>query len=338
VSFDTRALRRKRFVACPLLAIVAAGLAVPQAQAHSGSAVRVLDYEATVAPPGPELRGVRASVQGGDRKLRLTVAPDRRVVVLGDAEEPFLAFSDGGVAVNSRSQTAISAGLASDGARLTLDPHASPDWTPITSGHAFAWHEHRLAPPLPRGVKSRAWSIPVVVDGAPARLSGEYRRIARPALWPWLLFAALIFGLAAIVRVVGFSLTTAAVGWSVLAACSALATVTGFALGEPYGGRSAYIELGAALALALAGAAALAVFRDRRAAVAGILGLLAVVAGLGAAGVFFHGLVVSALPAVAVRVAATIALCGGLSAAALSLGEAGHSPRARPQRRVTRWS
>jgi hypothetical protein len=309
-----------------LLAAMAAGLCLPSAaQAHSGSAVVALDYRTTIAALAPALHGIEASVQDGDRKLRLSVDSRRTVVVLGDAGEPFLRFSSHGVAVNERSQTALAARLTPNSGRLTLDPQARPGWRTIASRPTFAWHDHRLAPPLPAGTQTRSWSIRLVVDGTKQRLGGEFRRVERPALWPWLLGAAAIVGAAVVVAVAWKPLErTAAVAWAVVAGAAALVTVTSFAFGGAYGQRTRYLELVSALVLALAGAACLVFVRKSRAAIAGILGALAVVAGLGAIGVFFHGVVISALPAPAVRTAALVALCGGAAAVLLSLAEAGH--------------
>lgn len=309
-----------------LLVAVAAGLCLPSvAHAHSGSAVVALDYRTTIAPLGPGLRGIEASVQDGVRTLRLSVDPRRTVVVLGDVGEPFLRFSGHGVAVNERSQTAVAGRMAHDSGRITLDPRARPAWWPIASHPALAWHDHRLAPPLPSGMGATSWSIPLLVDGTPRRLGGEFRRIERPALWPWLLGAAVILGAATAVLLAWKSVErTAAVAWAVVAGAAALTTVTGFALGGAYGQRTRYTELGAALVLALAGAAGLLFVRKSRAAIAGILGALAAVAGLGAIGVFFHGVVISALPPPAARTAVLVALCGGVAAVLLSLAEAGH--------------
>jgi len=308
-----------------LLTALGACLGLPStAQAHSGSAVVALDYRATIAPLGPGLRGIVASVQDGDRKLRLAVDRSRTVEVLGDAGEPFLRFSRHGAFVNERSQTALANRLVGS-ALLTLDPHARPSWKLLASSPTFAWHDHRLAPPLPSGLGSTSWSIPLVVDGTPRRLGGEFTRFHRPALWPWALAALAILGAATAVMVAWRSLERpAAVIWAVVATAAALVTVTGFALGGAYGQRTRYTELGAALVLALAGTACLLFLRRSRTAVAGILGALAAVAGLGAVSVFFHGVVVSALPALAARTTALVALCGGIAAVMLSLGEAGH--------------
>ena len=306
-----------------LLAAFAVGLCLPAAaQAHSGSAVVALDYRTTVAPVS--LAGIEASVQDGDRKLRLAVDRRHTVVVLGDASEPFLRFSWHGVSVNERSQTALADRLVRSD-QLTLDPKARPHWRQVASSTAFAWHDHRLAPPLPSGQDSTSWSIPIVVDGASHQLGGEFTRIHKPALWPWLLAAAAILGVATAVVLAWKSIEqTAAVVWAVVAGAAALATVTGFALGGAYGQRARYTELGAALILALVGAGSLLFVRKSRTAIAGILGALAAVAGLGAIGVFFHGVVISALPTTAARTAALIALCGGAAAVILSLAEAGH--------------
>lgn len=327
LSAYARAPRLARPFARLLLAAAAAALSVPAtAQAHSGAGVIALDYRATIAPLGSGMAGVEASVQDGDRRIRLAVDPGRTVVVLGYGGEPFLRFAGAGVAVNNRSQTAVTTRLVSGSETLKLDPEARPSWRQLSSGHAFAWHDHRLAPPLPAGKKSTRWLIPVLVDGRRQQIWGEFRRFGRPPLWPWLLAGAAILGAAAAVALAWKSRERpAAVVFSVVAGAAALATVTGFALGGAHGRRTDYVEIGAACVLALAGIFSLLFARTSRAAVAGILGALAAGAGLGAIRVFQHSVVISALPTVATRAAAVVALCGGAAAVALSVHEAGHS-------------
>ena len=45
---------------------------------------------------------------------------------------------------------------------------------------------------LPSGVSLGLWSVPLIVDGRPARLEGELRRFPAPSLWLWLGILAFI--------------------------------------------------------------------------------------------------------------------------------------------------
>ncbi|PWU24277.1 MAG: hypothetical protein C5B48_07080 [Candidatus Rokuibacteriota bacterium] len=320
-----RALRPTRPFACFLIAfgIVLAMPAV--AQAHSGTPVIALDYRTTLAPLGDQFAGISASVQDGDRRLRLKVDPRRGVVVLGYALEPFLRFSTSGVEVNERSLTAIGTKLASGGGSVNVNSNAQPRWRLLTSGHTFAWHDHRLAPPIPGDRTKVNWSIPLVVDGRAARIGGEFRRYARPPLWPWLIVAAIILAAAAGIALIWQSLERkAAIAWALLAVPSALLLVTSFALAGIHSRRSDYLQVAAASVLAVTGLAALLLSKNSRVVVAGLLGVIAAVEGLAAAGVFFHSVVISAVPASGARAAAVVALCGGAAAALLSIAEAGH--------------
>jgi hypothetical protein len=287
------------------------GLAAPAtAQAHGRSAVVAIDYRVAIqsAPTGIEAR-----VLDGDRKLWLEVDRGLTVVVLGYANEPFLRFSPSGVEINDRAPTAWSDRLAR-GASPAFDARASPSWRLTHHGHSFSWHEHRLAPPLHIGQIAR-WTVPLVVDGRPTAVSGTVRKVARPPFWPWLALGALfLFGGVVLLR---RSSPTAArhaaflLAWA--AGAAAYASVVGVALAGAVG-RSQAAELVPASALALIGVGALLFWRSGRQIAVGAIATLALSGGLGLLPVFAHAVVISALPAVAARTAAAIAVWGGATA------------------------
>ena len=148
----------------PVRAVVLAALAAlawpAAAQAHSSSIVVAIDYRVHIERVPA---GVEARVIDGDRKLRLQADPRLTVLVLGYAREPVLRFSERGVAVNDLSPTAWSDRLArGSGPKFG----AAPRWRRISSAHVFTWHEHRLAPPAPRG-RTVSWTVPLLLDGRP---------------------------------------------------------------------------------------------------------------------------------------------------------------------------
>jgi hypothetical protein len=301
----------------PIRAVVLAALAAlawpAVAQAHSSSIVVAIDYRVHIdrVPAGIEAR-----VIDGDRKLRLRVDPRATVLVLGYARDPFLRFSPKGVEVNDFAPTAWSDRLARGsgpkfgGARL---------WRLASSGHAFTWHEHRLAPPAPQG-RTIAWTVPLVVDGRPAAVTGTYRKVARPALWPWLVIGAVFLAASAVLlrRPRPGPARIAALAFACLSGAAALAALVAVTLAGAVG-HGKGIELGAAGALAAAAVGLLLLWPRGRAVTVGGIASLGLIEGLGLLGVFVHGVVIADLPATATRVAAALAVFGGGSALLLVL-------------------
>ena len=86
------------------------------------------------------------------------------------------------------------------------------------------------------------------------------------------------------------------------------------------GGGVGWLQIGTAVAVALALGIPLARFRGRRRAqAAGVMGAVAAAVTLALLPVFWHGVVISALPGDIVRFACTLAVAGGAAAAVLSL-------------------
>jgi hypothetical protein len=75
--------------------------------------------------------------------------------------------------------------------------------------------------------------------------------------------------------------------------------------------------------------------RDRslRVWIASLLGAVAAVITLRSLSVFWHGVVISSLPETATRLAAAVAILGGVSAAVLGIAAADEGPRRREARR-----
>jgi hypothetical protein len=260
------------------------------------------------------------------------------LLVRGLLREPFLRFSRTGVWVDTRSPTAAAAKLVGGAGRSGADGR----WIRLTRDHDLAWHDHRLAPPPAlRSGASAAWSLPVVLDGRPTTLTGRFTRVARPPVWPWLVGAvAVLVGLTALLRTGLHGRDRVAALLAVLAAAAALAGSAAFAIEDAISGAGEWIEVGSAALLALVAAGALLI-RDRAARiwVVGAVGAIAAALGLGSLSVFWHGIVISALPPTLARLTTAIAVVAG-GAAALVATVAGDEkpPRARiePPRRPAR--
>jgi hypothetical protein len=184
------------------------------------------------------------------------------------------------------------------------------------------WHDHRLAPPAGlRAGGSADWSLPLVLDGRRAKLTGTFTRVARPPLWPWL-----VAGLVALVALVAFARatprrrSTTAAALAGIAATGALAASAAFATGDAITRRAQWIEVGSAALLAVVGGAALLLGdRSLRTWTAMVVGIVAAALALGSLSVFWHGVVVSSLPALVARLATALALFGGAAAVVLAV-------------------
>jgi hypothetical protein len=209
--------------------------------------------------------------------------------------------------VNASSPTATGDGLISD---------RRSGWVRVSSGRSIAWHDHRLAPPpvTTPGPAGR-FAIPVAVDGRRAVIGGVFFRVARPALWPWLAGAAgLVVGIALAIRhrPLRFPLT---IGLGLAGGLAALVAVTTFAVRDAPTGGVGWLQI--AIAAVLAGL--LVRLRGKsRVHAAGVIGAVGAAVSLSLLSVFWHGVVVSALPSTAARAVCGLALVCGAAAATLS--------------------
>jgi hypothetical protein len=121
--------------------VVCALMTPPAAGAHSRGRTIALDFRLRLIASGETVPGVQAQVVDGDREMRLTVDPRRRVVVRGLLGEPVLSFSPSGVWANRRSPTA-------EADRIVPPAGGGAHWTQLTHGHSYRWHDHRLSPGL----------------------------------------------------------------------------------------------------------------------------------------------------------------------------------------------
>jgi hypothetical protein len=293
------------------LVVVALTLAVPaSASAHAAGPTVALDYRLELqAPPA----GVDVSVLDGDRDLRVRV--DRgTLVVRGDLGEPMLRIGSGGAWANRASVTAVAEKLVA----------AGHGWVRLASEPALTWHEHRLSPPPYDGGSPgpvARFRIPATLDGRSVTLGGSFVRVSRPSGWPWLagvVLLGLLLGGALRLRprlrvrgAVALGCAAGAAGLVAFVAFSAADAPTG---GVAWGRVAVVAAFGAGLAVAL-----VRVRGVRRAHLAGIVGAAAAALDLGSLGVFRHGVVVSALPAVPTRALCALAIVAGVVALGASL-------------------
>jgi hypothetical protein len=289
-----------------------AALALPgAAAAHGRGATIALDYRLLLDPAAGALPGVHVRVLDGDRALEARVDSGVELVVRGVLREPLIRIRGDGTWVNASSPTAKADGLVA--------PERS-GWVQVGEGRSLAWHDHRLAPPpATRPGPAGRFSIPVTVDGREGAIGGTFVRVARPALWPWvaggIALAAAIYAVSRR-RPWRGALT---VGLGVAGGLAALAAVTTFAVRAAPTGGVAWLQLVFGIVVAVALGGLLAYLRGRRRAhAAGVVGAVAAAVAISSLPVFWHGVVVSALPATGARLACALALVCGLAAAALS--------------------
>ena len=292
--------------------VVLAALALPaQAAAHGRGATIALDYRLTLNAATRALPGVHVRVLDGDRDLQVRVDRGVRLVVLGALREPMLRIDGSGVWVDASSPTATSDKLVSSTRR---------GWVHVSSSRTVAWHDHRLAPP-PASKPGPAgdFVVPIALDGRSTAIEGTFVRVARPAVWPWLLAVA---GLGAAVlagvrrRPFRAALT---VGLGVASGTASLLLVTTFAVRDAPSGGIAWLQFVGAIAVAAVLSGLLLRLRGRaRVHAAGVVGAVAAAVSISSLSVFWHGVVISALPAAATRALCVLAIAGGVSAAALS--------------------
>jgi hypothetical protein len=289
-----------------------AALALPGvAAAHGRGATIALDYRLRLDPAAASLRGVHLRVLDGDRALEARVDDGASLLVRGILREPLIRIGAAGVWVNASSPTATADGLVSQG---------RSGWVQVGNGRSYVWHDHRLAPPpaTKPGPVGR-FAVPVVVDGRAASIGGTFTRVARPALWPWLAGAiALAAAIWALARWKPWR-AGLTVGLGVAGGLAALVAVTTFAVRAAPTGGVAWLQLVSGLVVAAALGGMLAYLRGRRRVhAAGVIGVIAAAVSVSALPVFWHGVVISALPATGARLASALALVCGIAAAALS--------------------
>jgi hypothetical protein len=301
-----------------LIAAVLAALVVPDlAQAHHTAVpIVALDYRNRVLPGSAGLAGVRASVEDAGRRLRVTIAAQREAVVLGYVGEPFLRFTPAGVAANARSETAQGLRLVPSG-RVSVSAGEAV-WTPLTRAHSFAWADARAWAPASalRGRVNVQWQVPLVVDERRVGIDGELTRVARPPLWPWLVLVAVPLLAAAVAARRKRLLWASATVLAAVAGLATLAALCSFALGGLPVAADRWVLFAVEVGLTVVALGFLLRPRARFLAVAG-LAAFAVLQALAELAVFRHGVGVSGLPAVAVRLAAALGLGAGLGAAGL---------------------
>jgi hypothetical protein len=295
-----------------VIPVALAALALPaSAAAHGRTAAIALDYRLALDRSTRDLPGVHIRILDGDRALAVRVDPGTVLLVRGALGESMLRVDASGVWANAASPTATGDKVVSA---------AQHGWVHLSGGRTVVWHDHRLSPPPATAVGPVGrFVVPVVVDGVPGAISGTFFRVARPPVWPWLLAALLLFG-AIVVAIRRRGLRgPLTIGLGVGAGMAALVEVTTFAVRDAPTGGVAWLQVITAFAVAAVLGALLLRLRGRaRVHAAGVVGAVAAAVSLGSTPVFWHGVLISALPALGARAACELAIVAGVAAACLS--------------------
>lgn len=248
-----------------------------------------------------------------DLAVRLSGRGRHEIVVLGYLGEHMLRIGPAGVEVAAASLTAEGAGLLK-GSSATGDRR----WRLRTHARIIVWHDARLRG-LPSDVPRGRWSIPLLLDGRRARVGGEIWRVTAPSPWPWLALGAGFLAVGVLVARVRRKslLRSAAAALGTIAAVAAL--VAGFAISST-ASQGLWVEGANEFVFGLVGLAFVARGSpDARGIAGGALGLLGLTVGLTKVPVLLHGVVLSALPALAARLAVVVAISAGAAAVVVGL-------------------
>lgn len=202
-----RAVVRMLLVLAGVMTVVVAGSA--PAGAHSLSGAQATNFETIITKLTPRISGVKFRVIDLGSRIELRNDSHHVVEVLGYDHEPYLRVGNDSVERNTRSpatflnRTQLLPGPVPD----SYDATAPPKWEKIASSGVARWHDHRThwmatsAPPVvtrdpgDRHVVIPHWSVPLLVDGRPATLSGTVVWVPGPSPVPWVILALLIAGL-----------------------------------------------------------------------------------------------------------------------------------------------
>jgi len=282
------------------------------AEAHGPVAPVALDYLARVRSLPA---GLEAKVVDGDQRMWLRAPRHETVVVLDYAGAPYVRFSRSGVEVNHNSamwylnQTPFAwkppAGLSAG---------TPAKWVSVSGGHEYGWHEGRLHALATVALNPGAsfvgtWRIPILVDGHSSAISGGLWHASGPSIvWFWPV-AVLLLCVVAAWRVRRPEVDRRIV---CLLGVGALAAILVAGFGRDLHGRPSVsvfqlVELAAILAFVAWGSYRVG-FRRPGAFTYFAIAVVALWEGLSLLPTLTNGFVLIALPAVAARTAAVLAL------------------------------
>jgi hypothetical protein len=185
------------------------GVGAPPAAAHSLTGNQGTNYRTEIFGLTPATPGIHVRVIDLGNRIELRNDSHHVVVVEGYRGEPYLKVGPAGAFENAKSPaTYLNRTTDLPGpAPKSYDANAAPQWQRIGTD-VLRWHDHRThwmadaAPavvqhdPSHRHVLISHWVVPLTVDGAPAKITGDVVWVPGPSAWGWV---ALAVGLALVV-------------------------------------------------------------------------------------------------------------------------------------------
>lgn len=298
-------------------------LSAGPAGAHGTGGPPASNFQTILDGLHPATPGVDARLGPDREQIELGVTGSTQVIVLGYSDEPYLRIDRRGVFENRNSRAVVinrSRIMTSVPIPIRRGP---PRWSKVSSDPIARWHDHRVhwmggAPPV--GVSrdpSHAqvideWSIPLVVDGDAAAITGELRWQPPPRAWIWWTAAAALGSIVLVGLRTGWQPAVLMVGLVVMGGSEALHLWGSwpFTRGGPADHLADAIPTLAAIA-ACGGAAVWLRTRGAAAAAPGILvaGLFVLIGGgLADLPTLSHSWIPSRLDPVLARATVTVAL------------------------------
>ena len=185
-------------VLCAAVALVLPSAAI----AHEGNP----NYrsEITSIEPAALADGLTATIQNFDDNVELVNRTGKDVLIKGYDGEPYVRIgADGTVEVNLNSPTYYlnEDRFADVEVPARADAKAEPEWKEVDDSGIYSWHDHRshyMALGTPSQVKDESketkvfdYTIPITVDGEPARMDGTLTWVGKQSGFPVLPFIAL---------------------------------------------------------------------------------------------------------------------------------------------------
>jgi hypothetical protein len=272
-----------------------------------------VDYRASVR--SADTSAYTARIYQSDHGLTVTVKPGHAVAMNGYLGEPVFRLDRAGLWVNAASPTAVVVGLVGKKARVTA---STPHWRLQRGRRSVTWHDARVQG-LPSGVDHGAWSVPLIVDGRPARLAGVLRRFPDPSLLLWLgLLACLLAAGASPLLLHRRDLAARAAIAMALATAAAAAVIELAMAFDAYASPGTWIEAVDSIVFIAVGL--FFVVRGPESAHVGAaiwIGLVGLAIGLLNGAALLHPIVLAVAPGTVVRLAVVTATGAGASACVL---------------------
>ncbi len=177
-----------------LLAIViGVGVVLLSAGPAAADPARPTNVGSHITAITPATAAVTVELVGANAFLRLRVRPGTTVTVMGYKNEPYLRIDADGTVEENRNSTATYLNRTLTGTvdiPAAANDDAPPDWHRVAGGGTYAWHDHRvhwMASGVPP--ERQPWTVPLLVDGAPATVEGWYAAESAPGALPWWVIA-----------------------------------------------------------------------------------------------------------------------------------------------------